>query len=66
MMRICGLSEYNRDLLRRYELRDRLPAYDDRTEALLGHDRTSVLQPCSMANARSAGMAVRPLLESRL
>jgi len=49
MMRICGLSEYNRRLLCRYGLRDRLPAYENREEALIGPHGCCLPQVCGAA-----------------
>jgi len=37
MLRICGLSPYNRRLLAERHLDDRLVAYCDRSDAVLGH-----------------------------
>jgi anti-anti-sigma factor len=37
MMRICGLSEANADVLRTCRLGDRFPAYRTRTDAVMGH-----------------------------
>jgi anti-anti-sigma factor len=37
MMRICGLSETNRDVLRICRLDDRFPPYRNRTDAVMGH-----------------------------
>lgn len=39
VMRFCGLSEDNWDVLRRTRLHDWLPLYRDRTEAVMGCDR---------------------------
>ncbi len=36
MLRLCGLSAYNRRLLRGGALEDQFPAYDSRHEAVLG------------------------------
>jgi anti-anti-sigma factor len=36
VLRLCGLSVYNRRVLRTCRLDDRLPIYDDRREAVLG------------------------------
>jgi anti-anti-sigma factor len=37
VMRLCGLSAYNRHVLHTCRLDDRLPAYDDVHEAVLGY-----------------------------
>jgi len=49
MMRICGLSDYNLNLLRRFGLRGRLPCYENREAALVGRHRRSLPQACSDA-----------------
>jgi anti-anti-sigma factor len=36
IMRLCGLSPYNRTVLHQCRLDDRLPIYSDRQEAVLG------------------------------
>lgn len=36
LLRLCGLSRFNRELLRENGLHDRLPAYNDLHEAVLG------------------------------
>jgi anti-anti-sigma factor len=36
VMRLCGLSPHNRDVLHQCRLDDRLPPYEDRQEAVLG------------------------------
>ena len=36
LFRLCGLSRFNRELLRENGLNDRLPAYEDLHEAVLG------------------------------
>jgi anti-anti-sigma regulatory factor len=51
MMRICGLSDYNQNLLRRHGLRDRLPCYEDREEALVGRHRRCLPQACRDAHS---------------
>jgi anti-anti-sigma factor len=37
MMRLCGLSPANQDVLRTCRLEDRFPAYGNRTDAIMGH-----------------------------
>jgi anti-anti-sigma factor len=37
MMRLCGLSQPNENVLRICRLADRFPAYRNRTEAVMGH-----------------------------
>jgi anti-anti-sigma factor len=37
VMRLCGLSAYNRNVLHTCHLDDRLPSYDDPHEAVLGY-----------------------------
>lgn len=37
VMKICGLSEHNREALHTTRLDECFPAYADRTEAVLGH-----------------------------
>lgn len=37
MMRLCGLSPANQEVLRACRLSERFPAYRNRTEALMGH-----------------------------
>jgi len=37
MMRLCGLSEANQEVLRACRLNDRFPAYRNRTDAVMGH-----------------------------
>jgi anti-anti-sigma factor len=39
VLRLCGLSAYNRQVLRTCRLDDRLPAFHDRREAVLGSTR---------------------------
>jgi anti-sigma B factor antagonist len=39
MMRICGLSGSNQDLLHQCRLEERFPLYRDREEAVMGHAR---------------------------
>ncbi len=46
MMRICGLSDYNLNLLRRYGQRGRLSCYGDHEEALVGRHRRCLPQAC--------------------
>jgi len=54
LMRICGLSEYDQGMFRRYELRrHRLSSYGDRAEALLGLSRVRCLQSNPTADARA-------------
>lgn len=36
MMRVCGLSDSNREVLRMCRLDGRFPAYDSRTDAVMG------------------------------
>jgi anti-anti-sigma factor len=36
VLRLCGLSAYNRQVLRTCRLDERLPAFEDRREAVLG------------------------------
>lgn len=40
MMRLCGLSAANQDVLRTCRLADRFPAYRNRTDAIMGHRPT--------------------------
>jgi anti-anti-sigma factor len=40
MLRLCGLSEANQDVLRTCRLDDRFPAYRNRTDAVMGHRPT--------------------------
>ena len=54
LMRICGLSEYDQAMLRRYGLRHRLPSYGDRADALLGLDRVPDPEPCLTADTKAA------------
>ena len=37
VMRLCGLSAYNREVLHQCRLDERLPPYEDRHEAVLAH-----------------------------
>jgi anti-anti-sigma factor len=37
LLRLCGMSSFNRQVLRLHGLDVLLPAYDDRGEAVLGH-----------------------------
>ena len=37
LLRICGLSENNRDVLRCLQLQDNFPVYASRDDAVLGH-----------------------------
>jgi len=37
MVRLCGVSEANEDVLRIARLHDRFPAYRNRTDAVMGH-----------------------------
>jgi anti-anti-sigma factor len=37
MMRLCGLSDSNQDVLRLCRLEDRFPQYRTRTDAVMGH-----------------------------
>ncbi len=37
MMRLCGLSPTNQEVLRACRLADRFPAYRNRTDAVMGH-----------------------------
>jgi len=39
VMRLCGLSAYNRRVLHTCHLDDRLPSYDDLHEAVLGYSQ---------------------------
>jgi anti-anti-sigma factor len=39
MMRLCGLSPYNQEVLHTHGLDSRLPAYDDVEEAVMGAKR---------------------------